>query len=124
MSPPPRQNPLDEMSRSGESSRRNLYIVNDPISLGGPFGIFAASCEATLLEGFSKKVAEDLEILAEFPGRGDLLKTLHQRLKFYAIGKGLSWFQTTMSDILERVGDLLDDGLHAEQVSHFEAMVE
>ena len=107
------------MSRNDESVS-NLYIVNDPIQLGGPFGIFAAPCEATLLEGFSDQV----DILAEFPGRGDLLQTLRHKLSLYAIQKDMPWFETTMNDILWHVGELLDDAFRAERVSHFEAMVE
>ena len=122
MSPPPRRNPLDEMSQSDESeSQQNLYIVqvHDPIHLGGPFGIFAAPDEDTLLDGFS----ENVEVLAEFPRRGDLLGTVHHKLRFDAIQKGLPWFSTTMDNILWQLGDVINDAIQAEQVSHFEAIV-
>ena len=107
------------MSRSDEPAS-NLYIVNDPIQLGSPFGIYAASSEETLFRLFQ----HEMEILAEFPGQGGLLSALTNKLKFSAIHPRVPWFDTSLSDILSEVGDLMDDGLQKELVSHYETMTE
>ena len=107
------------MSRSDEPAS-NLYIVNDSIQLGSPFGIYTASSRETLFRQFKPEMG----ILAEFPGQGGLLSALKNKLKYSAIHPHVPWFETSLSDILSEVGDLMDDGLQKELVSHYEAMTE
>ena len=60
-----------------------------------------------------------MEILARFPCQGHLLKTLHHRLKLTAVRDAVPWFDTSLEDIFSVVGDLMDDALQEERVSHF-----
>ena len=96
----------------------NLYILYETPRLGPPYGIFEACCEGSLMESFS----EPVEILAEFPGRGDLLGTMHNRLKLYTIREGVPWFETTLEIIFSTMGEIMDESLHSDQVHHFAAM--
>ena len=108
------------MSRpeSQGSEPENLYILYQNDRLGGPYGIYKACCDDNLYERFS----EPMEILAIFPCRGHLLKTLHHRLKLTAIRDAVPWFDTSLEDIFSVVGELMDDALREECVSHFVEM--
>ena len=108
------------MSR-GDEPVRNLYIVNDPIHLGGgPFGVYAASDTETLFRQFK----HEMHIIAECPGQGGLLFALKAKLKYSAIGPHLPWFETTLNDILGEVGELMDEALQEKMISHYDAMAD
>ena len=109
------------MSRTesqGSEPESNLYILYEASRLGGPFGIYEAYCEVILQEKFP----EPVEILATFPCRGNLMRTLHHRLKIYAIREHVPWFDTSLDDIFSQIGDLMDDTLQLERGDHFVAM--
>jgi hypothetical protein len=102
----------------GSEPVSNLYILYQNDRLGGPYGIYKACCDDQLYERFS----ESMEILAIFPCQGRLLKTVHHRLKLTAVRDAVPWFDTSLEDIFSVVGDLMDNGLQEERVSHFVEM--
>ena len=108
------------MSRpeSQGSEPENLYILYQNDRLGGPYGIYRACSEDVLYERF----AGPMEILAIFPRRGHLLKTVHHKLKLTAVRDAVPWFDTSLEEIFSVVGELLDDALREDRISHFVEM--
>jgi hypothetical protein len=87
----------------------NLYVVYKADRLGGPFGLYSAPCRLDV----------PVDVLAEFPGRGDLRFALQNKLKVHAILKDVMWFDTTLEDIFSHMGDLMDDCLRQDYEHHF-----
>ena len=105
-------------SESENQKEPSLFIVYEAARIGGPFGIFSATCKNCLLLNIDPR----LEVLMELPRKGNLATKLKKELKNYAIKKDLPWFDGVIEDILSSVGSVLEEDFEQQKCARFTNM--